>query len=90
MNNKLLNPYDFQWGTYGKSGKEPLKYLYLTQLSTPHIYAILRTQRHLNSQYINTFKAILKTRKKRVPKDNEIISITNPFNLLDYIKMLIR
>jgi hypothetical protein len=36
----------FHWGTYGKDGKGPLKYIPLCELETDHIEAILETQKH--------------------------------------------
>ena len=41
-----------KWGTYGKSGKEPLQYKRLIDLTTEHLQAILDTQPHIsNTQY---------------------------------------
>lgn len=36
------------WGTFGKSGKDPLKYVPLCDLTTEHIEAILATQTHIS------------------------------------------
>jgi len=38
------NRQHFTWGTYGKDGDQPLRYVPLMDLSTNHIKAILRTQ----------------------------------------------
>ena len=37
----------FKWGTRGKDGKQPLKYVPLKDLTTEHIEAILDTQSHI-------------------------------------------
>lgn len=37
----------FKWGTRGKDGKQPLKYVVLKDLTTEHIEAILDTQSHI-------------------------------------------
>ncbi len=37
----------FKWGTRGKDGKQPLTYVPLKDLTTPHIEAILETQIHI-------------------------------------------
>lgn len=42
------------WGTYGKSGKEPLKRVLIKELSDNHIKAILD-----NCDYIGVYKDIL-------------------------------
>jgi hypothetical protein len=41
----------FKWGTRGKDGKQPLKYVPLKDLTTEHIEAILDTQTHIQ-EYI--------------------------------------
>ena len=46
----------FMWGTYGKDGKQPLKYIQLNMLETSHIEAILKTQSHLPSWAIKIFQ----------------------------------
>jgi hypothetical protein len=40
----------FQWGTYGKSGNEPLRYIYLKDISDNHLVNIIA---HLCSQVGN-------------------------------------
>jgi len=52
------------WGTYGKSGKEPLRFVLLKDMSDEHIQAILDTQHHINNFYRREFKKELKLRKK--------------------------
>lgn len=37
----------FKWGTRGKDGRQPLKYVLLKNLTTEHIDAILETQSHI-------------------------------------------
>jgi hypothetical protein len=34
----------FKWGTRGKDGKQPLKFVVLKDMTTDHIEAILETQ----------------------------------------------
>jgi len=53
-----------QWGTYGKSGKEPLKWVYLYDLTDEHIQAILDTQHHICKSTRRLFKCELRLRKK--------------------------
>ena len=50
------------WGTYGKSGTEPLTFVLLRDCSTEHLQAILDTQRMLMPDYKVIIKAILKDR----------------------------
>ena len=53
----------FKWGTYGKSGREQLKYVLLMDLTVEHIKAIIRTQTQLPEHVIDLFKRELKYRK---------------------------
>jgi hypothetical protein len=55
------------WGTYGKSGKDPLMFVILKNMSDEHIEAILRTQPHIKGFYENQFRKELK-RRERNPK----------------------
>ena len=60
-----LNPNwsQLMWGTYGKSGKEPLRSLPLTECETDHLQAILRTERwHLTDEYDDAICGILRHR----------------------------
>lgn len=41
----------FSWGTYGKEGIEPKKYIALKDMSNEHIYAIIKTQKQLKGTY---------------------------------------
>jgi hypothetical protein len=53
------------WGTYGKNGDQPLKYVLLKDMSDEHIQAILETQVHIKgSFYEKQFKKELKRRTK--------------------------
>jgi hypothetical protein len=45
----------FKWGTRGKDGKQPLKYVPLKDLTTEHIEAILKTQDHIQQYIRNIF-----------------------------------
>jgi len=53
-----------QWGTYGISGKEPLRWVLLMDITNEHIQAILDTQPHITSFYRKEFKNELKLRTK--------------------------
>jgi hypothetical protein len=46
----------FHWGTYGKDGKQPLKYKPLKELDSDHIEAIIATQTHLPDYILDVFK----------------------------------
>jgi hypothetical protein len=53
------------WGTYGKSGKERLKYVILKNMSDEHIQAILDTQWHIKGTfYEKHFRKELEKRKR--------------------------
>ena len=45
----------FKWGTRGKDGRQPLKYVPLKDLTTEHIEAILKTQDHIPQYIRNIF-----------------------------------
>lgn len=55
------------WGTYGKSGNEPLKWVILKNMSDEHIQAILETQRQISNFYRKEFQKEL-TRRIKNPK----------------------
>jgi len=62
------------WGTRGKSGKEPLKFILLKDMTDEHIQSVLDTQDHISDFYRREFKKELKFRKKHIEfsiKDNE-------------------
>jgi len=50
-----------KWGTYGKSGKEPLVYKRLIDLESDHLQSIARTQA-ISSEYRNIIIEILQDR----------------------------
>lgn len=50
---------NFEWGSYGKSGKEELHYILLKDLTEEHISAIMRTQKHLPEHILEVFNAEL-------------------------------
>ena len=52
------------WGTYGKSGREPLKWVTLKNMSNEHIQAILDTQPHITDFYKKEFLNELELREK--------------------------
>lgn len=52
------------WGTYGKCGNQPLRFVLLKNMSDEHIRAILDTQMHISRFYRREFKNELKLRKK--------------------------
>lgn len=51
------------WGTYGKNGDQPLKRVFLKDMDTDHIEAILETQSHISEHLRNIFKEELEFRK---------------------------
>lgn len=54
--------FDAVWGTYGKSGKEPLTFKRLIDLESDHLQAIARTQ-CISAEYRNIIVEILQDRK---------------------------
>jgi hypothetical protein len=52
------------WGTYGKTGREPLKFVILKNMSDEHIEAILKTQPQISDFYRKEFGNELRLRKK--------------------------
>jgi hypothetical protein len=51
------------WGTYGKSGKEPLHFVRLIDCTTDHLQAILDTQeKQTKRAYVEIIKSIIKDR----------------------------
>jgi hypothetical protein len=51
------------WGTYGKTGDQPLKLVLLKNMSDDHIQAILDTQFHISNFYRRHIKKELRLRK---------------------------
>lgn len=54
---------NFEWTSYGVNGDEDAKVNVLKDLSTEHIRAILRTQKHLPEHIISIFKQELNFRE---------------------------
>lgn len=54
------------WGTYGKNGDQPLKYIQLKNLDTDHIQAIIDTQKQLSDK--KYFIEELEFRKKIISR----------------------
>jgi len=63
LKNQLVRDW-MTWGTYGKSGKEPLRFVLLKNMSDEHIQAVLDTQPQISRFYRREFKNELKLRKK--------------------------
>jgi hypothetical protein len=63
---KPIEGADLLWGTYGKSGKEPLKWKKLGECDTDHLQAILDTQ-PLTETYKTAIQNILQSREKTRP-----------------------
>ena len=53
----------FYWGTYGKNGDNPVKYVLLKNLETDHIEAIIETQWHLPEHIRDMFIDEIEFRK---------------------------
>lgn len=59
---------DLLWGTFGKSGTEPLKFVQLRDCTSEHLKAILRTQKQIyGTRYEVAIKAILNFRRQLIP-----------------------
>ena len=56
----------FSWGTRGKDGQQPLKYVPMKDLDTDHIQAILDTQQHIPDYIRNQFVMELQLRGEYV------------------------
>lgn len=54
----------FSWGTYGIKGDQPLKYVFLKDMDTAHIEAILETQKRIPEYIRDVFKNELEWRGK--------------------------
>ena len=63
--------YRIPWGTYGKSGKEPLRWIPLCELSNSHLSAIARTQIHIPFLWRWIITDILLERAKRGDIEDE-------------------
>lgn len=51
-----------QWGTYGFTGKDPLRYIAISDMNTDHIKAVLKNVPKIRSIYVETLKTELKYR----------------------------
>lgn len=51
INNHLLLREHMKWGTYGKNGDQPLKYVKIKDMDTAHIEACLTTQHRMSYDY---------------------------------------
>jgi len=60
---------DMLWGTYGKSGKERLRWVMLRDCETDHLQAILRTQPHVYwmPHVLKAIREILTFRGAEIP-----------------------
>lgn len=55
----------FYWGTYGKDGKQPKKYVILKEMTNEHIKAILETQKQIHGTQVGVlFETELSYRNK--------------------------
>lgn len=55
---------NYVWGSCGKHGNEPLRYILLKDAETAHLRAILATQSQISAESKKVIKAILKTRNE--------------------------
>ena len=53
----------FTWGTYGKNGNEPLRYITIEKMTDGHVNAIVDTQTHLPDFIMQLFIDELEYRK---------------------------
>lgn len=58
------------WGTYGKNGDEPLKYIAMKDMETSHIEAILRENNNLHWFYREAYEYELQQRPDRTVVEN--------------------
>lgn len=57
------------WGTYGKSGKEPLKYVILFECETDHLNNIIKNMTKISDYYKINILHILEYRKIQTRKN---------------------
>lgn len=61
---RILKPEEILfWGSHGKDGKGPLRYIKLLDMETDHLEACLRTQPNMNNLYKKTMQKLLRQRK---------------------------
>ena len=65
------------WGTYGKDGNQPLKYVKLFECDDDHLNNILKGQ-HISLYYKNTINYILEYRRLQTRK-NKILKIKTSY-----------
>jgi hypothetical protein len=56
----------FTWGTYGKTGKDELKFVSLKDMDSDHIEAVIKTQSQLSMTLKNIFINELSYRQQQV------------------------
>jgi len=54
------------WGSYGKDGKGQLKYMWLDDMTTDHIKAVLKTQVKINQNYKEVFEKEINDRGAKI------------------------
>jgi len=50
---------DLPWGTHGKDGRSPVKWVTLGRCQTEHLQTILRTQKQITAEYKAAIVSIL-------------------------------
>ena len=66
------------WGTYGKSGKDPLKYVKLFECETDHLNNIIKYQTKISDYYKINILYILEYRRLQTRK-NKILKIRKTY-----------
>ena len=61
----------FHWGSYGKSGDEPLHFIKLIDMAEEHICAVIRTQTNLAKHIKELMKSELEYRHLELNKETE-------------------
>lgn len=62
-----LQPRDiYFWGSYGKDGKGPLKWISIKKMETDHLKACLDTQTQMKAEYRKVMLEELKLRKEEI------------------------
>ena len=64
-----LNRNITKWGTYGKEGKDPLKWVLIKDLGNEHICNILKTQHHIGLKFEHFLIDELKLRLTKNEKE---------------------
>ncbi len=63
---------DMVWGTYGKDGKQPLKWVFLRECTTDHLKAILKTQKGISPRTKEVIETILRRREAAINNDTTV------------------